>query len=105
MEQQPAESGHDADDDHHELTRRQADLFIVGWVSFLAASLGTMLLFAWVDPQALAEIAEPPLQLDRMAGYALGFFFLWLLCVVSAALCAYMIRTQHGKAGSAPEKQ
>lgn len=105
MDERPAEPGHDADEDRHELTRRQADLFIVGWVSFLAASLGTMLLFAWVDPQALAEIAEPPLQIDRMAGYALGFFFLWLLCVVSAALCAWMIRTQHASSGDAPGSQ
>ena len=105
MDKQPAEPGHDADEDRHELTRSQADLFIVGWVSFLAASLGTMLLFAWVDPQALAEIAEPPLQIDRMAGYALGFFFLWLLCVVSAALCAWMIRTQHASSGGAPGSQ
>ncbi len=79
----------------HELTPRQADAFVVGWTSFLAACLGTMLLFAWVDPALLTEVAEPPLPMSRMAGYALGFFFLWAICLLSGGLCAYLIRTQH----------
>jgi len=83
-------------EERHELTSRQADFFVIGWTSFLAASLGTMLLFAWVDPEALAEIAEPPLPLDRMGGYALGFFFLWMLCLLSAGLCVYLLRTRTG---------
>ncbi len=79
----------------HELTRYQADLFVVGWTSFLAASLGTMLLFAWVDPLMLAEVAEPPLPMSRMTGYAVGFFFLWAICLLSCGMCAYLIRTRH----------
>ena len=103
MEEQPADS--ERDEERRELTTRQADTLIVGWVSFLAASLGTMLLFAWVDPLALVEIAEPPLPLDRMGGYALGFFFLWLLCVLSAGLCAYLIRTQRRQPGTDSDNQ
>lgn len=83
------------EEDRHELKPRQADYFIVGWISFLAASLGTMLLFAWIDPQMLAEVAEPPLAMSRMTGYAVGFFFLWALCLLAGALCVYLIRTQH----------
>jgi hypothetical protein len=79
----------------HELTPFQADAFVVGWISFLSASLGTMLLFAWVDPLLLAEVAEPPLPMSRMTGYAVGFFFLWAICLMSCGLCAYLIRTRH----------
>jgi hypothetical protein len=81
--------------EQHELTRSQADVLVVGWTSFLAASLGTMLLFAWVDPLTLAEVAEPPLPMSRMTGYAVGFFFLWAICALSGGLCAYLIRTRH----------
>lgn len=85
----------DTNEEQRELTPRQADAFVVGWTSFLAASLGTMLLFAWVDPLMLAEVAEPPVSMSRMTGYALGFFFLWVLCLISSALCVYLVRTQH----------
>ncbi|MGD2168095.1 MAG: hypothetical protein PVF63_08310 [Gammaproteobacteria bacterium] len=79
----------------HELTPRQADFFVIGWASFLAACFGTMLLFAFVDPLMLAEVTEPPLPVSRMTGYALGFFFLWALCLISGALCVYLVRTRH----------
>jgi cytosine/uracil/thiamine/allantoin permease len=78
------------------LNRRQRDVAVVGWCSFLAAAAGTMFFFAFVDPLALAEITEPPLDVDRMTGYAIGFFFFWVLSAVAAALTVYMIRTRHG---------
>lgn len=89
----------DVDEDEalaHELNRRQRDCFVVGWCSFLIAAVGTMFFFAWVDPLTLAEVTEPPLPFDRMTGYAVGFFFFWLLTAASAALTVYLIRTRHG---------
>lgn len=83
-------------DEQHELTRRQRDVFVIGWCSFLTAAVATMFFFAFVDPLALADITEPPLRLDRMAGYALGFFFFWLVAAASATLAVYLIRTRHG---------
>jgi hypothetical protein len=80
----------------HDLNRRQRDIAIAGWCSFLAAAVGSMLLFAWVDPHALATTAELPLPRDRMTGYAIGFFFLWAICAASAALTLYMVRTRRG---------
>jgi hypothetical protein len=80
----------------HELNRLQRDVFVVGWCSFLTAAVGTMLLFAWVDPLDLYDAAELPLPMDRMTGYAIGFFVLWLLTAVSATLTVYLIRTRHG---------
>ena len=79
-----------------ELTRLQRDIFVVGWCSFLTAAVATMLFFAWVDPLALADITDLPLPVDRMGGYAIGFFFFWLIAAGSAVLTVYLIRTRHG---------
>lgn len=79
-----------------ELNRRQRDIAVVGWCSFLAGAAGTMVFFAFVDPLRLADITEPPMAIDRMAGYAIGFFFFWALSAVAASLTVYMIRTRHG---------
>ncbi len=84
------------DSGRHDLNRRQRDCLVVGWCSFLAAAVGTMVFFAWVDPLSLADVTEPPLPVDRMTGYALGFFFLWVVAAASAALTVYLIRTRHG---------
>ena len=89
---------HESHDEEHakELSRRQRDVFVIGWCSFLTAAVATMFFFAFVDPLALADITEPPLPVDRMSGYALGFFFFWLLAAVSATLTVYLIRTRTG---------
>jgi len=84
------------DEPARDLSRRQRDVFVIGWCSFLVAAVATMVFFAFVDPLALADIAEPPLPVDRMSGYALGFFFFWLLAGASATLTVYLIRTRHG---------
>jgi hypothetical protein len=86
---------HDDDAMPRELTRCQRDAALVGWVSFLVASAATMVFFAWIDPAQLATIADAPLPDDRMAGYAIGFFFFWALCAMSTALAVCMIRTRH----------
>jgi hypothetical protein len=87
---------HEQESTTHELSRRQRDVFVIGWCSFLAAAVATTIFFAFVDPLALADITELPLPVDRMSGYALGFFFFWLLAAASATLTVYLIRTRHG---------
>ena len=84
------------DEAPHEPSRLQRDIFVIGWCSFLSAAVATMFFFAFVDPLALADITEPPLPIERMSGYALGFFFFWLLAAASATLTVYLIRTRHG---------
>ncbi|HVY66189.1 MAG TPA: hypothetical protein VHH11_15305 [Gammaproteobacteria bacterium] len=81
----------------HELSRRQRDLAVAGWSSFLIAAIGSMVTFAFVDPMTLVEITEPPLPVERMTGYAIGFFFIWLLTAASAALTLYLLRTSHAE--------
>lgn len=97
MDEHPTESdpGDARDPGTHELTARQRDLGVAGWCSFLVAAVGTMVLFAFVDPMTLVELSEPPLPVSRMTGYAIGFFFLWVLTGVAAGLTLYLTRTAH----------
>ena len=68
----------------------------VGWSSFLAASLGTMLVFAALDPQVIIDSLDPgqpgaaPWLLNRTAIYTLGFFLLWLVAAVAGLLTAFL---------------
>ena len=63
------------------------------WPSFLSASLATMVFFALVDPALLHESTEPPLEVSRMQGYGIGFFFFWFVTTSASALTAYLLRT------------
>jgi hypothetical protein len=70
------------------------DVGLVSWSSFLAACAASILFFAAVDPQLLRD-AGPRIfdNLSREAGYAVGFFFFWVLAASSAALSVYMVRS------------
>jgi hypothetical protein len=73
---------------------RGLDVALVLWPSFLAACFASLLFFAAVDPEQLRD-AGPHLfaNLDREAGYALGFFFFWLIGAIAAGVSVYMIRS------------
>ena len=62
------------------------------WSAFLAAALGTMLCFAFLDPQALAEGQPPAWWTTRLRIYALGFFLFWLIGMVAALICWNLAR-------------
>jgi hypothetical protein len=81
----------------HELSARQRDLAVAGWCSFLVAALGTMVFFAFVDPMVLVDVTEPPIPVDRMTGYAIGFFFFWALTGSATALTLFLTRTSHAE--------
>ncbi|MEJ2534546.1 MAG: hypothetical protein P8008_03540 [Gammaproteobacteria bacterium] len=74
-------------------TRRQRDLAVCLWVSFLAACAGTFVLFALVDPEALTAAWVPGWELGLRLVYGLGFAFLFLVSLLASVLTAYMIRT------------
>lgn len=71
----------------------------VGWSSFLAASLGTMLVFAALDPQVIIDSLDPgqpgamPWLLNRTAIYTVGFFLLWAVAAVAGLLTAFLTQT------------
>jgi hypothetical protein len=75
-------------------SRRRQEVGVIVWSSFLAACLATMIFFAFFDPMQLGEDGWPPAWLtSRMAGYAIGFFFFWIVTAVSALLTSYLLET------------
>ena len=86
MYQPPAEQS------THELGHRARSIATIAWSAFLAAALATMLCFAFIDPQSLRDGNPPEWWGDRLHVYAVGFFFFWLIGLVSAALCWQLSR-------------
>lgn len=74
-----------------ELTHPARIAGIIGWASFLAAAIATMLCFAVVDPQALGAGDPPAWWGPRMRVYAIGFFFFWLVGLIASGLAWLLI--------------
>ena len=72
--------------------QRLVTLGVVLWVSFLSASVATMLFFATFDPADLADIATFPMALERTSGYSLGFLLFWLLLICNSAVVVWLAR-------------
>ena len=69
---------------------------IVLWPAFIAASFATLVSFAFIDPVLIGNDDYPPPAFGtRMGGYAVGFFFFWLICNVSSLVTLYLVRTAH----------
>jgi hypothetical protein len=74
--------------------RLKQDVAIVAWPSFLVASVATMICFAFIDPLLIGhDDYPPPAFATRMSGYAIGFFFFWLISALSSLLTLYLART------------
>lgn len=56
------------------------------WPSFLMAGVGSMLLFAVVDPGELSWFGGEHLRWSRQLVYSLGFFSLWLLVALACSI-------------------
>ena len=80
--------------EHRPWSRRGQEVGAIVWSSFLAACFATLVFFAFLDPVQLANDEHPPVWLSSaMAGYAMGFFFFWIVCAVAALLTAYLLDT------------
>jgi Na+-driven multidrug efflux pump len=74
--------------------RLRQDVAIVTWPSFLVACVATMICFAFIDPVLVGnDDYPPPAFANRMSGYAIGFFFFWLISALSSLLTLYLART------------
>lgn len=71
---------------------RQAVATVI-WISFLAAAIATMLFFAVFDPVELAASLDAELEIGHQAGYAVGFFFFWILFALCSGVTAWLVRT------------
>lgn len=87
---------------------RKRDLGIILWISFLAACMGTFVMFALLDPAAIEGGWEMSWEISRKLAYSLGFLFLMLICLLASSLTVFMIRSGprsghvHGKGKRAP---
>jgi len=74
-------------------SRDKQAVFTVVWISFLCAAIGTMVFFALFDPVDLSGIFDENVTVSRDAGYAVGFFFFWVLCALCSGVTAFLVRT------------
>ena len=74
-------------------TMRKRDLGVAIWVAFLAASVGTFLLFGQLDPQDLHSPLMERYDIGRKLAYSLGFGFLFTICFISSWLAIFMVRS------------
>jgi hypothetical protein len=64
----------------------------VAWPSFFAAGVATMVFFAVVDPDRLATITWPTLNVSRGVGYTLGFFMFWVCTLASSLFTSLLLK-------------
>lgn len=89
-----------ADTAHEQRRLRTNRIVAVLWAGFLSACLATMLFFACFDPRQLFASDPWPYWLSEpRSGYALGFFFFWIISTLAGALSAWLLlpaAEQHG---------
>lgn len=74
-------------------SRNKQAAFTVAWISFLCASISTMMFFAAFDPVELGAQLDEDIDISRNAGYAIGFFFFWILSLLGSGITAFLVRT------------
>jgi hypothetical protein len=74
-------------------SRNKQAVATVIWISFLAASVATMLFFAVFDPTELIATLYVDIDIGRQGGYAVGFFFFWIISAGCSAVTAWLVRT------------
>ena len=60
-------------------------LMWIAWPAFLMAGVLEMVVFAFVDPEAL-QWFDKPVRLSREGVYTVAFFLFWLVIMASGAL-------------------
>jgi Na+-driven multidrug efflux pump len=73
--------------------RDKQAVFTVVWISFLSAAVATMAFFAFFDPEDLGILLDVEAEVSRDAGYAIGFFFFWVLSALCSGVTAFLVRT------------
>lgn len=78
-----------------EYNRRARAVLTVLWCSFLAASIATMVFFAYVDPASALPILRPTEAISSHTMlYSLGFFFFWSMCILASTLTTLLAHPQ-----------
>jgi len=70
------------------LARRWRLTMRILWPSFLAAGVGSGVIFALIDPLDVLVLGR--WQPERMAFYTVSFFVLWLMAGLASGLTAWL---------------
>jgi hypothetical protein len=62
------------------------------WPSFLMACVLELIVFAFIDPEAM-EFMGQPLEWSRSAVYSISFFMFWLFAATSSALTTLLAQS------------
>jgi hypothetical protein len=73
--------------------RQKRDWGVSIWIAFLAACVGTFVLFALIDPELLGDSWVMGWATGLRLTYGLGFGFLFFVALIATRLTTYMIRT------------
>jgi Na+-driven multidrug efflux pump len=80
-------------------SRKAQRIASVAWPSFLAAIIGSIIFFAYIDPVLLGAAMTPALDLDPLTGYAIVFFLFWLVSLMSSTMTMFLRRTRRRRPG------
>jgi hypothetical protein len=61
------------------------------WPSFIVGGVASVAFFLVFDPVDFRLVG--PLELSRMAGYTIGFFFFWAVAAASSAFTCFLQRS------------
>ena len=61
------------------------------WPSFIVGGVASVAFFLILDPVDFRLVG--PLELSRMAGYTIGFFFFWAVAAASSAFTCFLQRS------------
>jgi hypothetical protein len=78
---------------HRRWSQRQRDWAVVFWIAFLSAAAGAFVLFGLVNPLDMVNSWADQFDIGVRLAYGLAFAFLYLLCLLTAMLTMFMIRT------------
>jgi hypothetical protein len=78
--------------DVHDWPRERQKFAVLVWISFLSASVFSVLLFAFLDPLQIVDAINCSCLDSRYAGYAVGFAFLWAQGLLSGWLILRLVR-------------
>ena len=67
------------------------------WLSFLCSAIGFFTIFGLIDPGSLDLAFSLHQPLTREIGYGLGFVFLFIICLLSSGLTAWMMSSNKNK--------
>jgi hypothetical protein len=64
--------------------RQAQHIASVMWPSFIAAVIGSIIWFVFVDPELLGVALIPEREISVLTGFGICFFFFWFVAILSS---------------------